>query len=225
MFRVKICGVTSPRDAETACGAGADAVGINFYPGSVRFVPPDRAAPILEAIRGRAVPVGVFVNERPETIGSVCRSLGIEVVQLSGRETAEDAVRISCRLLKAVHWRGPGGLASFRRYPCEAFLLDAAVPGAFGGTGDRLDWESLGKECGGPRIRFLEEDPGKPGRPWLLAGGLTPENVEVAIRMSRPYGVDVAGGVEEAPGRKDPGKVRRFVENARRGFGSDGAQP
>lgn len=222
MFRIKICGVTSPLDAETACRAGADAVGINFHPGSVRYVPPDRAAPILEAIRGKAVPVGVFVNERPEAIGAACRSLGIEVVQLSGRETAEDAARISSRLLKAVHWGGPGGLAPFRGYPCEAFLLDAAVPGAFGGTGERLDWESLGKECGGPRIRFGKEEA---GRPWLLAGGLTPENVERAIRLSRPYGVDVAGGVEESPGKKDPGKVRRFVENARRGFAGEDAQP
>ena len=222
MFRIKICGVTSPLDAETACGAGADAVGINFFPGSVRYVPADRAAPILEAIRGKAVPVGVFVNERPETIRAVCRSLGIEVVQLSGKETAEDAARISFRLLKAVHWGGSGGLASFRGYPCEAFLLDAAVPGAYGGTGEPLDWESLGKECGGPRIRFGEEESGKR---WLLAGGLTPENVERAIRLARPYGVDVAGGVEEAPGKKDPGKVRRFVENARRGFGSEGTQP
>lgn len=225
MFRVKICGVTTPRDAETACAAGADAVGINFFPGSARHVPPERAAEIVQAIGDRAVAVGVFVNERPEAIARICRELGIGTVQLSGREPASDADRIPGYRLKAVHLSGPEGLVPFREYPCEAFLLDADVPGAFGGTGKRLEWKSLGERLRGPRIRFGEGPAEGEGRPWILAGGLTPDNVLEAIRLARPYGVDVAGGVEDSPGRKDPERVHRFVENARKGLDIAARQP
>lgn len=218
MFRIKICGITTPRDAEIACEAGADAVGINFYPGSVRHVPPDRAAGIVQAVGGRAVVVGVFVNEPPEAIARICRLLGIDTVQLSGREPASDADRVSGCRLKSVHLSGPEGLGPFREYPCEAFLLDSDIPGAFGGTGKQLDWKSLGDWIRGPCIRFEEDSADREGRPWILAGGLTPENVQEAIRLARPHGVDVAGGVEEGPGRKDPERVRRFVEHARRGL-------
>ena len=100
MFRVKICGVTTPGDAEIVCAAGADAVGINFFPGSVRHVPPERAAEIVQAIGRRAVVVGVFVNERPETIARICRTLGIGTVQLSGREQASVADRVTGFRLK-----------------------------------------------------------------------------------------------------------------------------
>ena len=218
LFRVKICGITTPRDAEVACAAGADAVGINFFPGSVRYVPPERAEGIVRAIGGRAVVVGVFVNEPPAAIARICRRLGIGTVQLSGNEPASDADRVSGCRLKAVRTAGPEGLQPFRGYPCEAFLLDADVPGSFGGTGKRLDWKSLGDRIRGPRVRFDGEPSDREGRPWILAGGLDPGNVLEAIRLARPYGVDVAGGVEDAPGRKDPGKVFRFVEFARRGL-------
>jgi phosphoribosylanthranilate isomerase len=225
MFRIKICGVTTPRDAEIACAAGADAVGINFFHGSVRRVLPDRAAEIVSAVGGKAVVVGVFVDERPEEIARICRPLGIRTVQLSGREPASDADRVAGCRLKTVHLSGPEGLHPFREYPCEAFLLDADVPGSFGGTGKRLDWKSLGDRIRGPRIRFEGEPADREGRPWILAGGLTPENVLEAVRQARPHGVDVAGGVEEAPGRKDPDKIRRFVENARKGLEHVARQP
>lgn len=224
MFRIKICGVTSALDAEIAAGAGADAVGINFFPGSARYVSPDRAGPIVEAVGAKATPVAVFVNEKPEVIAEVCVGLGIGVVQLSGHEPPGDAARIPLRRIKAVHLSGPRGLEAFRSYPCEALLLDAAVTGRFGGTGTTLDWEALGGACGGPLIRFAGDPPGAAARAWILAGGLTPENVGTAIRLARPYGVDVASGVEEFPGRKDPARVRSFVANARRGFGIAGSR-
>jgi phosphoribosylanthranilate isomerase len=219
MFRIKICGVTSALDAAMAVDAGADAVGINFFPGSRRYVAPERAGAIVEAVRGKAAPVAVFVNESPALIAEICAGLGIGVVQLSGYEPPGDAARIPLRRIKAVHLSDPGGLEGFRGYPCDALLLDAAVAGLFGGTGTSLDWEGLGRACGGPRIRFAGDPPGAAARPWMLAGGLTPENVGTATRLARPYGVDVASGVEGAPGRKDPDRVRRFVENARRGLG------
>lgn len=218
IFQVKICGVTTPRDAEIVCAAGADAVGINFFPGSVRHVSPEQAAEIVRAIGGRAVAVGVFVNEAPGTIARICRSLGIVTIQLSGQEPASDAARVPGFRLKALHGVGPEGVHAYREYPCEAFLLDSHLPGRFGGTGRRLDWKSLGEGIRGPRIRFEGDPTGREGRPWILAGGLTPENVREAIRLARPRGVDVAGGVENAPGEKDPEKVRRFVEQARKGL-------
>lgn len=204
MFRIKICGVTTAADAAMAVSHGADAVGINFYRGSRRYVPVTEAAPIVAAVKGEAVPVGVFVNELPEVISEVCRDLRIEVVQLSGREPPAVARRLPFRRIKAVHVRDGSELAAYGDYPCEAFLLDADVPGQFGGTGKTLAWGTLAI--------------GDPGKPWLLAGGLTADNVGEAIRLARPDGVDVAGGVESLPGKKDPEKVKVFIRNARKGF-------
>ncbi len=139
------------------------------------------------------------------------------MVQLSGREPADSAVRVPFPVIKAVHGEGGVSLEAFRDYPCNVFLLDAAAPGKYGGTGRTLDWNILGRTMGGPFVRF-GASPSRSGRPWLLAGGLTPENVTEAIRTARPFGVDVASGVEVSPGRKDPGKMRSFVDNARKGF-------
>lgn len=204
MFRVKICGITSAADAAIAVSCGADAIGINFYRGSRRYVAPEEAAPIVAAVRGRAIPVGVFVNEAPEAIAEVCRMLGIDAVQLSGREPASHAAALRFRRIKAVHLKDGSEAEEYGDYPCEALLLDAWLPGEFGGTGRVLDWKAIGAR--------------KPAKPWLLAGGLTPENVAAAIRLAGPDGVDVAGGVEIRPGLKDPEKVKRFIRNAKEGF-------
>lgn len=217
MFRIKVCGVTSADDAVMAAESGADAVGINFFRDSVRYVAPREAAPIVEAVRGRAIVIAVFVDETPETIAAVCGDLGIERAQLSGNERADVAARIRLPVIKAVHMDAGTSLEAFRHYPCSSFLLDAAADGAFGGTGRTHDWKSLEREAGGPILRFGGE-PGEAGRPWILAGGLTPDNVGEAIRTARPFGVDVASGVESSPGRKDPRKTKAFVENAREGF-------
>jgi len=222
MFRIKVCGVTSPEDAVLAVEAGADAVGINFFRGSPRFVPPSLAPPIVEALGKRATAVAVFVNEGPETIAAVCGDLEIGVVQMSGHEPADSLARVRYPVIKAVHLEPGAGLESFRDYPCAAFLLDAAVPGKYGGTGHSLDWEALGRMIGGPLIRGGDGGLAGPGRPWMLAGGLTPGNVAEAIRSARPFGVDVASGVEARPGKKDPGKMKEFVDRAREGFGIAG---
>lgn len=212
MFRVKICGVTDAGDASLAAAAGADAVGINFYPGSLRYVPPEHAGPVVRAVRdGGATPVGVFVNENPETIGAVCSALGIPVVQLSGEEPPEEAARISLRRIKAVRILSAEGADAYRGYPCETLLLDAAAPGAYGGTGLALDWGRFkGLDC---------------GRPWILAGGLNPRNVAEAIRLARPGGVDVASGVEKAPREKDGEMMRLFVASALKAFRDCGEIP
>ncbi|HSL99736.1 MAG TPA: phosphoribosylanthranilate isomerase [Candidatus Limnocylindria bacterium] len=222
MFRIKMCGVTSPGDAILAVEAGADAVGINFFRESVRYVAPEAAGPIVEAIRERATAVAVFVNENPDRIAEICGKLGIGVVQLSGHEPAAGAARIRYPVIKAVHMENEAGLEAFRDYPCRAFLFDASLPGEYGGTGKPLDWEALGRTTGGPLVRFGKDGSSGSGRPWMLAGGLTPENVAGAIRAARPFGVDVASGVEAAPGKKDPGKMKAFVDRARGGFGIAG---
>ena len=215
MFRIKICGVTRPEDAVHAVACGADAIGINFFPGSPRFVAADIAREIVEAVSDRAEVVGVFVNQSPETIVSLCGRLGIRRVQLHGDEPPGDAIRVPLWRIKAVHAERAADLPAILAYPCEAFLLDAGGRGAYGGTGRELAWGGLADRF--PGIAGAR-DPGSDRRPWILAGGLTPSNVGRAIVAARPSGVDVASGVESSPGRKDPGKVKTFIERAKEGF-------
>lgn len=215
MFRIKICGVTRPEDAAHAVACGADAIGINLYPGSPRFVQADLAREIIRAVADRVEVVGVFVNQSPETIVSLCGRLGIRRVQLHGDETPGDASRIPFWRIKAVHADRTADLPALLAYPCEAFLLDAGGKGAYGGTGRELAWGELGDRF--PGIAGAS-DPEVGRKPWILAGGLTPSNVERAILAARPSGVDVASGVESSPGRKDPGKVKMFIERAKAGF-------
>lgn len=215
MFRIKICGVTRPEDAAFAVACGADAIGINFFPGSPRFVPEEIAREIVKAVADRAKVVGVFVNQSPETILPLCGRLGILRVQLHGDEPPGDASRIHLWRVKAIHADLAQDLPALLAYPCEAFLLDAGGRGAYGGTGRALAWSELGDRF--PGIAG-DRDPGGDRKPWILAGGLDPSNVERAILAARPSGVDVASGVESSPGRKDPGKVKTFIEHAKAGF-------
>ena len=205
MFRIKICGATTPEDALYAVSMGADAVGLNFFRGSKRRVTEKNAREIARVVGCDKI-VGVFVNEQPETLMEICGRVGIGRVQLHGDETAEDAARIPLWRIKAIHVERNIDMEALERFPCEALLLDSGGTGEYGGTGRTLSWESLPG-------RF-----GRLGKPWVLAGGLTPENVERAILAAGPFGVDVASGVESAPGRKDPVKVKTFIENAMAGF-------
>jgi len=217
MFRIKICGVTRPEDAAHAVACGAEAIGINFFPGSPRFVTEDAAREIVAAVGDRAEVVGVFVNEAPGTIVALCGRVGIRRVQLHGDEPPGDASRIPLWRMKAVHADRTPDLPALLAYPCDAFLFDAGGKGAYGGTGRELAWGDLGKRFPGVAG---ERGPEGARKPWLLAGGLTPENVERAILAARPFGVDVASGVESSPGRKDRDKVKMFIERANAGFRS-----
>ena len=215
MFRIKICGVTRPEDASHAAACGAEAIGINFFTGSPRFVSTTLAREIVEAVEGRAEVVGVFVNASPGTIIALCRKLGIRRVQLHGDEPPGDAFRIPLWRMKAVHADRTPDLPALLAYPCEAFLFDAGGEGSYGGTGRELAWGNLAERF--PGVADAKSPGGAP-KPWFLAGGLTPENVERAIIAARPFGVDVASGVESSPGRKDPVKVKMFIERANAGF-------
>lgn len=209
MVRIKICGVTTPADARYAADAGADAVGLNFYPPSPRYVTPQRAAALVRALPAFTAAVGVFVGMPLRQVCAVAYQLGLRGVQTyDDPSPAEDAFPFAH--VPAFRVKDAAGLDRVRRFvdaaralgrTPAAVLIDSHVEGQMGGTGHRAPWELL---------RGFDA-----GVPLVLAGGLTPENVAEAVALVRPWGVDVASGVESAPGVKDPDKVARFVKNAR----------
>jgi phosphoribosylanthranilate isomerase len=201
MTHVKICGLTSLADARICLDAGADAIGLNFWPKSARYCQESVARAIADAVRGQALIVGVFVDASREEIARIAREVGLECVQLHGDEPPELLAEFLPHAYKALRVRGPKIAQEVARYGGEHVLLDAYVKGMPGGTGEPFDW-ALAE--GVARARKL-----------TLAGGLTPDNVAEAVRAVRPYCVDVASGVESAPGVKDAALVSRFVSNAK----------
>lgn len=200
---IKVCGITRLVDARHALQEGATALGFVFWPRSPRAIAPDEAAEIIAALPAGVRTVGVFVNEPVEEILRVIDTTGIQAVQLHGEETPQYSERIRRPILKWVAL--DEALVASREWPADTtLLLDASDPVRRGGTGVAVDWTSAGKIARHCRI--------------VLAGGLTPLNVEEAIRTVRPFGVDVSSGVEQAPGIKDLEKVSMFVANARRAF-------
>jgi phosphoribosylanthranilate isomerase len=202
--RVKICGITRSEDALAAVAAGADALGFNFWPGSKRYCAPERARRIIGALPPFVTTVGVFVDAPRAEMLRVADHAGVSMLQLHGAETPELCARLgaslSLPLIKAVRVDGPAALRGLRRYPVQALLLDAPTAG-YGGSGRVFDWSIL------ERARLP--------RPVILAGGLTPTNVARAVRAARPFAVDVASGVESAPGIKDAARLARFVQAAK----------
>lgn len=199
---IKICGITTARDAEVAADAGADAVGVNFWSGSKRFVGDERAArAVIAAVPRGVLKVGVFVNAAPAEVAATALRFGLDRIQLHGDEPpgAFAGVVERARLVRAVRVRDEASFAEEARWDAAVFLYDAFVEG-YGGRGTIGPWPLIAA-----RAR----------RPFWLAGGLRPDNVAAAIRASRPDGVDVASGVETAPGRKDPALVHAFVAAAR----------
>jgi len=203
---VKVCGITSPADAALAVEAGADAIGFVFWPTSPRRVAAERAAEIARELPEAVLRVGVFVDAPRQEMARVADGVGLDLLQLHGDEPPDALADLSRPVLKAVRFRGDFAQDDARRYVPSAagILLDTRLPGERlrGGTGVAFEW-SLVKGLA-ERVPFL-----------MLAGGLAPSNVAEAIRAVRPHGVDVSSGVEAAPGRKDPEKVRAFVEAAR----------
>ncbi|HEY4185316.1 MAG TPA: phosphoribosylanthranilate isomerase [Polyangia bacterium] len=201
-FLIKICGITTPEDARLASAAGATAIGVNFWAGSKRFVGDDAAAAdVLAAIAPGVLKVGVFVNAAPAEVLATIERLGLDRAQLHGDEQAGAFAHVPPeRLIRAVRV-GAGDDAGFSTaagWGADMFLYDALVDG-YGGGGVVAPWSLVDA-----RAR----------RPFLLAGGLTPDNVAAAIQATRPAGVDVASGVEHAPGRKDPARVVAFIRAA-----------
>lgn len=200
---LKICGITGEEDAELAVSLGADALGLNFVATSKRRIDEPTARAIAARVRGRVELVGVVANEPAESARALAAAVGLDWLQLHGDEPASELSRLP-RAFKAVGIANAVDAARAASYPGERLLVDTKTSGALGGTGQRFDW-SLILELAASRH-------------LILAGGLTPENVAEAVRRVQPWGVDVASGVEDArdPRRKDPIRMARFIEEARR---------
>ena len=203
MTIVKICGIKTLKDALAAIEAGADYLGFNFYPKSVRFIEKSACVEITSVLkreRPQIKLVGVFVNSPVDEIKDILQTCQLDLAQLHGDETPETFAQLTPHAFRA--FRGiPESNAGYERNKVPAMLIDAAVKGIYGGSGVVADWEAAAKLA--------------KKYPLLLAGGLTPENVADAVRQVQSWGVDVASGVESAPGEKDAEKMSAFVKAVR----------
>lgn len=206
MTRVKICGITNLEDAQIAIDSGADAIGFNFYRDSKRFVDERDAAVIIQRIQGAITTVGVFVNHSIAEILETQSIAKFDAIQLHGDETQrfvnELRSETNSKIIKAFRVSAEFDVESVDRYNVDAVLLDSFSTMEYGGTGNTLDWNIAAKAA----ARFSDV---------YLAGGLTPDNVALAIRKVKPSSVDVASGVESSPGKKDPIKVATFMKSAK----------
>jgi len=209
MTRIKICGVTLPDDAARVVSAGADLMGLNFWPKSKRYVAPERAPMIASVARamGPVQIVGLFVDAEPDEVAQIAAAVPLDVIQLHGDESPDDVGRIAAAttqsIWKAIAVSAARDLDRLEVWPTDAILLDAPTPQR-GGAGKPFDW-NLAREA---RRRY-------PARKFVLAGGLDPSNVAAAIAQIAPWAVDVATGVEVAPGVKDPLKIAAFIAAVR----------
>lgn len=196
---VKTCGITNAEDARAAVEAGAAALGFNFYTRSSRYVAPELAAEICTRITPSVCRVGIFVNAARQYVASVAQQVGLSAVQFHGDESPVDCCGWEYWVIKAIRVRDDTAAEAARLYDVDFVLADSYVEGRFGGSGARIDLD---------RLRAFA-----PER-LIVAGGLTPENVAEVVRRVRPFGVDVASGIERSPGKKDRELMRRFIENA-----------
>jgi phosphoribosylanthranilate isomerase len=203
--KIKFCGITSVADAESAVVNGAWAIGLNFWPRSPRRCDPAAAAEIAAAVKRRVEVAGVFVNPTLEEVAARADEVGLTMIQLHGDEgpsfCAEVARRTGCKVIKAVGVRSRADLQSLAAFHTDYHLLDSYSANRRGGTGEAFAWELARAHRGAV--------------PLILSGGLTPANVADAIAIVQPYAVDVASGVELAPGVKDPEKLRAFADSVR----------
>jgi phosphoribosylanthranilate isomerase len=204
MIRIKICGITNLADALLAAELGAHALGFIFHPKSPRYVAPDAARAIIAHLPPFVLSVGVFVDEEAEAVRDLAARAGLDWLQIHGQETPAYCRSLGRRVIKGFRIKDEASLAELTPFQgaCQAFLLDTYKKGQIGGTGETFNW-GLAREA-------------KKFGPIILAGGLTPENVGDAVKMVAPQAVDVASGVEAAPGKKDPEKMNNFFSALRR---------
>ncbi len=206
---VKICGITQSEQAHQIVELGADAIGINFWPKSKRFIEFDDAQVWLDELSNKVIRIGVFVNADHDLIARMLESSTIDYAQLHGDESPEEVdslLQKGLPVYKALGIKDTADLDKIDRYPGEFILLDAYAPSEYGGTGKAFDW-NLGRLA---VERFADQ------KKIILAGGLTPDNVAEAIQQVRPFAIDTASGVESGtPGIKDLDKVRQFINAAR----------
>jgi len=199
---LKICGITKKDQALEIAHLGVDALGFIFYPKSPRFIDPDDARKIIQVLPPFVKTVGVFVDESFDQIIKSVRQSSVDLVQLHGSETPEYCNHLSkARVpwIKAFRVNDDFDSGVLKKYPGKHFLLDAWSDDAYGGTGKTIDWD---------KIKPLFQD-----NHLILAGGINPENVKLAINTTHPYGIDVSSGVEKSPGDKSLSKVKALIKN------------
>jgi phosphoribosylanthranilate isomerase len=207
MLKIKICGITNLQDALWAVNLGTDYIGLNFYPQSPRKISPKQAKEIVSKLPPFVVPVGIFVDEPVAAVTKLVKSVPLKAVQLHGHESPEDCRAIKALgvpVIKAIALAGPLNPAELVAYQdaVDMFLFDADSDQLPGGNGQTFDWSWL---AAAPQL----------GKPWFLAGGLTPDNIKDAIKQAQPPMVDVCSGVERLPTRKDFEAMKKFVTTAR----------
>jgi phosphoribosylanthranilate isomerase len=201
VVRIKICGITNSSDALLAASLGADALGFVFWKKSPRYITPDAAAAIIKKLPPFMSTVGVFVDEDSTRVNEIVKTAGLNFAQLHGSESPEYCVQIEGNFIKAIRVKDAGSLQGLDEYGASAILLDTFIKGQPGGTGKTFDMSLLvGMDFKGK---------------VMLAGGLTPDNVEEALNNYSPYAVDASSGLELEPGKKDPAKLRAFIEKVR----------
>ncbi|NOZ63415.1 MAG: phosphoribosylanthranilate isomerase [Caldiserica bacterium] len=199
-IKIKICGITRLEDAQKAVELGVDALGFNFYPGSPRYIAPQKAKAISLQLPPFVSLIGVFVNEKLELIREISALSFLNAVQLHGEETPEFVEALNLPVIKAFRVKEERDIEQMKKFAgkVKAFLLDAYTPGQKGGTGRTFNWEIA---CKAKEL----------GVPIILAGGINPGNVCEAIKAVHPYAVDVASGVEKEPGIKDFAEMEKLV--------------
>lgn len=200
--RIKICGLTRPEEVDWVARMGADALGLVFHPASPRHVSLEQAQMLLRHVPPFLTAVGLFVNAPAALIESVLQQVPLQLLQFHGEETPAQCERWHMPYIKVVRMRPGTDLVQYALdYPgAQALLVDAWVAGVPGGTGTVFDWRQLPQQL---------------PLPLILSGGLTPENVPEAMRIARPWAVDVSSGVEQEPGCKDQNKIARFIQGVR----------
>ena len=204
-MRIKLCGITSLDDARRCVDAGVDALGFIFVPGTPRHVTAETAARIIETLPLFVTPVGVFWDHPAGQVKAIAEECRLGALQFHGDEAPEDLLEHRLPLIKTLKVAGAADLARMPEYRVAAFLLDSPARWSEGAARPPIPWDVAAVAAR--------------RHPVLLSAGLTPDNVALAVRRVRPYGVDVNSGVEARPGRKDPAKVRRFVAEARAAAG------
>lgn len=201
---VKICGITNIDDAFDAIELGADYLGFNFYPDSPRYVSPEKLNLIITEIPYSVKKVGIFVNCAPQVVIDIATQFDLDLLQFHGDEKAAYCNQFARPFIKAIRPKNESDLLGLEEFQADYFLVDSFVSGNFGGTGIVSNWD-------------LARQVKKLGKPIFLSGGLDPDNVEMAIGAVKPFGVDVASGVEFEPGKKDYHKMNEFIQKVKNG--------
>ena len=204
MTKIKICGITNLNDALDAVRLGADALGFVFYPGSKRYIEPVKAKEIADSLPPFVKKVGVFSNEKADVVREISGMVNLDLLQIHGDETPGYCDSLDSPYIKAFRLKDENTLGEVNQYNTNYILFDTYSADEYGGTGRAFDWD------------ILKNHPFE-NKYVILSGGLNPGNIKEAVNLLQPYAVDVSSGVEESPGKKDIGKIKKFIEAVRNG--------